>query len=379
LLPLYPYGRRQTLVRELVPNRIWSFEQLHGVWYVAVPIRMTVIKVDGGLLLYSPLPPTAEVLEELRKLEAIHGRVCSIVLATASGLEHKLPAPALSRAFPAATLWLADHQWSFPVNLPGPWLGFHRQQTKVLVRDGLPHSEQLKWIPIGPLDLGLGTFYEVACLDLSTGSLLVTDALVSISAVQPPVFDLDPRPLLFHARDCGSEPMCDTKEQRIKGWKRIVLFANFLRPSEVEVPPVPELLRDMLATADRSLDNHFGFYPFRWSENWLEVADHFLSTTITPFSFRLAPILERLVFVRAQAIFLDWLTTLSQNHEITSLIPSHYQASVPLTSADLSAYRDRLESQAWAPSESSWQALASIDRTLLKLRLVPHPAATRAE
>jgi hypothetical protein len=58
LLPLYPYGRRPTLVRELIPRRIWSFEQLHGVWYVAVPIRMTVVRVEEGLLLYSPIPPT---------------------------------------------------------------------------------------------------------------------------------------------------------------------------------------------------------------------------------------------------------------------------------------------------------------------------------
>jgi len=38
LLPLYPYGRRRTLVRSLIADRLWSFEQLQGVWYVAVPI-----------------------------------------------------------------------------------------------------------------------------------------------------------------------------------------------------------------------------------------------------------------------------------------------------------------------------------------------------
>ena len=43
LLPLYPYGRRRTLVRELIPGQVWSFEQLLGVYYVAVPIRMTVL------------------------------------------------------------------------------------------------------------------------------------------------------------------------------------------------------------------------------------------------------------------------------------------------------------------------------------------------
>ena len=102
LLPLYPYGRRRTLVRELIAERLWSFEQLQGVWYVAVPIRMTVLRVREGLLLYAPVAPTAEVRAQLRQLEERHGPVCTIVLPTASGLEHKLPVPAMARAFPTA-------------------------------------------------------------------------------------------------------------------------------------------------------------------------------------------------------------------------------------------------------------------------------------
>ena len=51
LLPLYPYGRRPTLVRELVPGQVWSFEQLQGIFYVAVPIRMTVLRLREGLML----------------------------------------------------------------------------------------------------------------------------------------------------------------------------------------------------------------------------------------------------------------------------------------------------------------------------------------
>jgi hypothetical protein len=132
LLPLYPYGCRPTLVRELVPDRVWSFEQLHGVWYVAVPIRMTVVRVEDGLLLYAPVPPTPELLGELRALEQRIGPVRAIVLPTASGLEHKLPVPAMARAFPKATVWVSDAQWSFPVRLPSPWLGFPRDRTRVL-------------------------------------------------------------------------------------------------------------------------------------------------------------------------------------------------------------------------------------------------------
>ena len=86
LLPLYPYGKRATHVEELIPGQVWSFEQLQGVYYVAVPIRLTVVKVPGGLMLVNPLPPTTELCAGLRALEAEHGPVLSIVLPTASGL-----------------------------------------------------------------------------------------------------------------------------------------------------------------------------------------------------------------------------------------------------------------------------------------------------
>ena len=80
LFPLYPYGKKKTILRELIPNQIWSLEQIQGLYYVAVPIRMTVIKVDNGLMLINPLPPTKELINELEKLIAIHGKVKTIIL-----------------------------------------------------------------------------------------------------------------------------------------------------------------------------------------------------------------------------------------------------------------------------------------------------------
>ena len=141
LLPLYPYGRKRTLVRELIPDQLWSFEQLQGVFYVAVPIRMTVVRVRGGLMLYAPVAPTVEVRQALRSLEERFGAVQTIVLPTASGLEHKLPVPPMARAFPEAEVWITPGQWSFPINLPSSWLGFPRARTRVLQEDGYPHSD----------------------------------------------------------------------------------------------------------------------------------------------------------------------------------------------------------------------------------------------
>ena len=121
LLPLYPYGRRRTVFTELIPGQLWSLEQLQGVYYVAVPVRLTVAKVPGGLMLVNPLPPTRELRQFIAALEQEHGPVLTIVLPTASGLEHKLPLPPLARAFPSAEIWVSPGQWSFPIPLPSSW------------------------------------------------------------------------------------------------------------------------------------------------------------------------------------------------------------------------------------------------------------------
>ncbi|MBM5817264.1 MAG: DUF4336 domain-containing protein [Cyanobacteria bacterium K_Offshore_surface_m2_239] len=371
LLPLYPYGRRRTLVRTLVPGRIWSFEQLHGTWYVAVPIRMTVVKVGEGLMLYAPIPPTEEVVARLRELETEQGPIETIVLPTASGLEHKLPVPALARAFPRATLWVTDQQWSFPLRLPASWLGFPRQRTRVLGRDGVPHAEQLDWIPLGPLELGLGTFLEQACLDRATGALLVTDALVAIQDTPPDLFAEDPTPLLFHARDSGSEPLIDSEANRRKGWKRILLFANFFRPASVSVPAPGPLLRDLFQPGCRTAREHFGFYPFRWSAGWESEASELLRRFAPERPAGLAPVLERLVFPGAQRLFVDWLRQLARRTEIKLLIPAHYQAPQPCDARLLLELAERVQAADWAPSDASWATLAAIDQTLLNWRLIP--------
>ena len=79
LFPLYPYGKKKTILREIIPNEIWSLEQIQGLYYVAVPIRMTIIKVNNGLMLINPLPPTKELVNALEELISIYGKVKTIV------------------------------------------------------------------------------------------------------------------------------------------------------------------------------------------------------------------------------------------------------------------------------------------------------------
>ena len=372
LLPLYPYGRRRTLVRELIAGRLWSFEQVQGVWYVAVPIRMLVLRVREGLLLYAPVAPTAEVRAQLHQLEERHGPVCTIVLPTASGLEHKLPVPAMARAFPGAQVWVSPKQWSFPLPLPPAWLGFPASRTRVLLSDGVPHGDQLDWLPLGPLDLGLGTFLEIACFDRASGSLLLTDALVAIPPEPPAVFDLDPTPLLFHARERGDEPLLDDPQRRRKGWWRMVLFATYLRPRPLEVPPLIEVLRHCLAPGCRGATSHFGFYPFRWLPGWQEDFE-----ALTPggrSSLQVAAVLERLVFPRQRAALVAWIRVLAGLKDLRWVVPAHHDAPLASSAAELNTLANRIEAGEWAPDQGSWETLAGIDKTLVRLRLVPWEA-----
>lgn len=369
LLPLYPYGQRRTLVRELIPEQVWSFEQLQGLLYVAVPIRMTVLRLRRGLLLYAPVPPTGELLAALAPLVARYGPVLSIVLPTSSGLEHKLPVPAMVRAFPGADLWVSPRQWSFPIPLPLAWLGFPARRTRVLLEQGLPHGDELTWLPLGPLDLRLGTFMEVACFHHASGALLITDALVAISAEPPELFEADPTPLLFHARERGDQPLRDDPQQRRRGWWRLVLFASFLRPESVTVPPWPDLLAPIGQSGSRQARLYFGLYPFRWQPGWEEEC----AGLIQPGETRLqvAPVLERLVFPRQRPALLAWLRQLAGLEGLAWLVPAHYSAPLPCDGARLEALASELESRPWAPSSRSWTFLANLDRRLVQWRLVP--------
>ena len=68
-LPIYPFGKRQTIRKEVVKDTVWTFDQIQGIFYVVVPIRMTVVKLrEGGLLVYAPIAPTPECIRLITEL-----------------------------------------------------------------------------------------------------------------------------------------------------------------------------------------------------------------------------------------------------------------------------------------------------------------------
>ena len=369
LLPLYPYGRKRTIFCELVPDQVWSFEQLQGIYYVAVPVRLLVVRVQKGLMIINPLPPTKELLRNIEILQKKIGPVKTIVLPTASGLEHKIGLPALARAFPDSKIWVCPGQWSFPFQLPFDWLGIPSKRTNILLADGFPHSDYCDWFSLGPIDIGLGRFQEISCFHKPSKSLIVTDALVGIEKTPPALFDLDPTPLLFHSREKGSEELIDTPMTRSKGWLRLVLFASYLRPEKLEIPRIKEIFRNSFKPNLRNKRSHYGIYPFSWKKGW-ELSAKKIVGKSTPL-IQIAPVIERLVFPRAQKAFITWLNKVESLQGLSWLIPAHYSAKVRFSKNEIQALKKKINKYDWAKNEGDFGFLSWLDQKLLKIGVVP--------
>lgn len=375
LVPIYPYSKRRTLRKEIVKDRIWTFEQLQGIFYVVVPIRMTVIKLEaGGLLVYAPVAPTPECISLVRELETRHGAVKFIILPTISGLEHKVFVGPFARHFSQAQVFVAPNQWSFPVNLPLSWLGFPTSRTQILPRDSslTPFADEFDYAILDKIDLGLGQFAEVALFHKRSRTLLVTDSVLSIPENPPEIIELDLYPLLFHARDSALEAIADTYSNRRKGWQRICLFAMYFRSSVLEVPQWSQTLINALKSPNKSKAAYFGLYPFQWQENWRDAFDRLRGNG----RLLVAPILQTLILNRAPQATLEWADRIAA-WDFHRLIPCHFDAPLEVTPPEFRQAFSFLEKNPKTATHSlpaeDFQVLQDIDRILYKPGLVPPP------
>ncbi|PSF31315.1 hypothetical protein C7H19_22945 [Aphanothece hegewaldii CCALA 016] len=329
VVPIYPYSQRRTLRQEVVSNTIWTFEQLQGIFYVVVPIRMTVIKLaQGGLLVYAPVAPTPECLRLVNELVEEHGDIKYIILPTISGVEHKVFVGPFANRFPKAQVFVAPYQWSFPVNLPLSWLGFPPDRTYILPKDSsqVPFADEFDYRILGPIYLGPGRFAEVALFHKQSQTLLLTDSIISVPTEPPAIIRLDPYPLLFHAKDSAFDLMPNNLENYRKGWQRICLFALYFRSSVLEVPPWVQVFRNALKAAEKSKKAYFGLFPFRWRENWQQSFEA-LRRNGEPF---VAPILQTLILNRAPIETLSWANQVAQ-WNFNKIIPCHFDAPISAT------------------------------------------------
>jgi Domain of unknown function (DUF4336) len=368
--PLYPYGQRRTLRREIVPNWVWVYEQIQGVLYVVTPIRMTVLRLEaGGLLIYAPVAPTPECLRLVDELADQYGIVRYIILPTTSGIEHKVFVGPFARQYPEATVYVAPGQWSFPLNLPLAWLGLPSGRTKLL------HSDSLQEVPeladrfdlaiLDSIQLGLGKFGEVAIFDRKFQILLVTDTVLAIPATPPEVVQLDPYPLLFHARDTADEPITDSLDRRTKGWQRIVLFTFYFRPSAVIIGQTIPTLQGAKHAVDRSKRSFFGLYPFHWQPGW----ETSFAATYNYGKLMVAPILQQLILNRQPAKTQAWLDKIT-SWDFQQVIPCHLQAPVVANAGDFRSAFSFLSGTSQLPS-ADLALLQRIDQALCRTGILP--------
>jgi hypothetical protein len=366
LLPIYPFSQRQTLRQEVVPGQIWTFDQLQGILYVVTPIRMTVIKLrSGGLLVYAPVAPTPECVALMEELIAEHGAVQHIILPTVSGLEHKVYVGPFARRFKTAQVWVAPHQWSFPLNLPLSWLGLPIGRTKRLSETDAPLLEEFSYAILGPIDLGLGPFEEVAMLHHDSGTLLVTDTVLAIPEEPPAIVNTAPQSLLFHARDHAGHRVQDSPTNRIKGWKRIALFSFYFRPDRAQVTSLKAALNDAKDADDRTARGYFGLFPFQWQPDW-ETSFHALRRN---GELIVAPILQALILNRAPEETLAWADRISQ-WSFHRVIPCHLQSPVKTTPAAFRQAFVFLEGKPTLP-EADFSLLRQIGGVLDRLGITP--------
>ena len=368
LVPLYPYGQRRTLRQEVVKDTIWTFEQCQGILYVVVPIRMTVVKLaKGGLLVYAPIAPTGECISLVNELVETHGEVKYIILPTVSGIEHKVFVGPFARCFPKAQVFVSPDQWSFPVNLPLSWLGFPGKRTYKLPLDSCqsPFADEFDYEILGPLDLGLGPFEEVAFYHRRSQTLLLTDSIISIPLKPPEIIELDPYPLLFHARDNSLETIEDNQQNRLKGWKRIVLFALYFRPSSLGVVKWGEVFKDALKSPERSRKAYFGLFPFQWDDRWQSSFEKLYHNQLL-----VAPILQGVIFNRTPLEVLSWVDQVSK-WGFNQIISAHFSAPIPATSSQFREAFDCLRCPDYNANNEDFELIRDIDQQLTKIGVTP--------
>lgn len=325
LVPLYPYGRRRTLRQEVVKDTIWTFDQIQGIIYTVVPIRMTVVKLEaGGLLVYAPVAPTRECIRLVKELVVKHGDVKYIILPTSSGLEHKVCVGPFARCFPLAQVFVTPNQWSFPMNLPLSWLGFPHKRTYILPEDSsqAPFASEFRYAVLD-INLGRGSFGEAAFFHKRSRTLLITDAVLSVPEEPPAIVQVDPYPLLFHARDSASDVIENSEANRRKGWQRISLFSIYFRPSVLEMVGLWQAVRNAFKAPNHSRKAYFGLFPFKWNEGWQQ------SFNALRGDGRLfvAPILQTLIFNQAPRQVLDWADKVA-NWDFQRIIPCHFDSPI---------------------------------------------------
>jgi len=339
ILPVGPYKRKKTISEAIVPDQVWTFDQKFGILNVQVPLRCTIIKLSGGgLFVYNPVAATKEFVSMVKDLEKQHGPVKHVALGSVA-IEHKVYAGVFAQKFAKAKVWLQPGQYSFPSNLPDAFLGFPPGRTFAMPQglDDAPDEwkTDFDFLTLGPIISRDGAFGETVFYHKATKTLLCTDTVVEVAEEVPPIFEDDPKPLLYHARDTITDVLEDTPEVRAIGWRRVQLFGLFFQPGAIKIKDAD------VAYAERRPDinsDFIGIYPWDW------VGDDKASFKAIRGGLLVAPILQKLILNRYPLETLDFADKVSK-WDIERIIPAHLKNNLKYTGKDYRAAFSFLEAK----------------------------------
>ena len=338
-LPVAPYSRRKTIRRQ-IKDDVWVFDQIIGIYYVHVPIRMTVIRGETGLLVYAPVAPTKECLSLLEELIQQYGPVQTIILPSVA-VEHKVLAGPFARRFPSADFYATDKQYAFPVNLPSSFLGLPpwTQPLPASSRGAgaVPWAGEFEHevLRVKP---GVGSDYQDAAFyHRPTQTLLICDALYACTEEPPAILQSCPEyvaGLLFHARDRPEEVPADTPENRRKGWRRIILYANYFIPgaavADLGPGPVVAALRQPGYPSGWG-----GWLPFQWRGTELRDFEQFAGGGKP----NILPIIQ-IILARGPEALEAWVGAI-KGWDFKRVVPAHLDAPLDIGPAEFAATFDQ--------------------------------------
>jgi hypothetical protein len=345
VLPVGTYKSKKTISKEIVPGKIWTFDQKFGILNVQVPLRMTVVKLsDGGLFVYNPVAATPECVDMLKDLIRQHGPLKHIVVGSVA-LEHKVYAGVLAQKFPKAQIWLTPGQYSFPVNLPDPFLGYPASRTKTVPQrpeDAPPEwNKDFDFLTLGPFKSRDGAFAETVFRHKDSKTLIVTDTVLEVTEEVPEICALEPSPLLYHARDTVTDVVQNTPETLKTGWRRVALFGLFFTPSAIDIKDADVAVKERRPDIN---SDFLGIYPWDW------VRDDKASFNALTGGLLVAPILQTLILNRHPIECLDFADAVSK-WDFSRIIPAHFKNDLKYNGQDYRKAFSFLEASGVPPGQ----------------------------
>ena len=169
-----------------------------------------------------------------------------------------------------------------------------------------------------------GAFGETVFHHKDTKSLIVTDTALEVTEEVPRICELDPAPLLYHARNTVTDVVENSPEARKVGWRRVALFGLYFTPSSIEVKEAGAAWKERRPDIN---PDFLGVYPWDW------VQDETPSFKALTGGLLVAPILQTLLLNRNPIEVLDFASTVGK-WDIERIIPAHFKNNLVYSGKD---------------------------------------------